>query len=31
VAKDGELSETEKQPGQRGHPSNPERFKALHF
>jgi len=31
VAKDGELSQTEKQPGQRGHPSNPERFKALHF
>ncbi|NBX77636.1 MAG: hypothetical protein EBQ92_13895 [Proteobacteria bacterium] len=31
VAKDGELSETEKQPGQRGHPSNSDRFKALHF
>lgn len=31
VAKDGELSKSEKLPGQRGHPSNPERFKALHF
>ncbi|NDC23394.1 MAG: hypothetical protein EBZ49_04615 [Proteobacteria bacterium] len=31
VAKDGELSQSEKQPGQKGHPSDPERFKALHF
>lgn len=31
VAKDGELSQSEKQPGQKGHPSRPERFRALHF
>ncbi|MFM8268777.1 MAG: hypothetical protein ACKN9V_01200 [Pseudomonadota bacterium] len=31
ITKDGEVSQSEKQPGQRGHPSNPERFKALHF
>jgi hypothetical protein len=31
VAKDGELSETEKQPGQVGHPGHKNRFKELHF
>ncbi|NBW98823.1 hypothetical protein EBR03_04555 [bacterium] len=31
VAKDGELSSSEKQPGQRGHPGDPDRFKPLHY
>jgi len=31
VAKDGELSQDEKQPGQVGHPGHPNRLKPLHF
>lgn len=31
VAKDGELSREEKQPGEVGHPGHKNRFKELHF
>jgi len=31
IAKDGEMSETLKEPGQKGHPAHRDRFKPLHF
>jgi len=31
ISKDGEMSKDLKEPGQKGHPGHPERFKPLHF